>query len=101
MPDITALSVAESHQAATDRHRNTIKADAVAVGAAEEARIRTEFVITGTVAEPSRTVTVRDCIAAYKSRPGGLYPFDVRRLDELDADIGDTLLPGTREAWGA
>jgi integrase len=75
--------------------------DAETIGAAEEARIRTEFINTGTVAEPSRTITIRDCITAYKGRPGGLHPFDVQRLDQLATDIGDTLLPGTREAWGA
>jgi integrase len=79
----------------------TNKADADAVGAAEEGRIRTEFITTGNVAEPSRTVTIRDCITAYKARPGGLHPFDVQRLDALDADIGGILLTGTREAWGA
>jgi integrase len=76
------------------------RSDAEAVGAAEEARIRTEFINTGTVAEPSRTVTIKDCTAAYKGRPGGLHPFDLQRLDELDKDIGDTMLSGTREAWG-
>jgi integrase len=77
------------------------RSDAEAIGAAEEPRIRTDFITTGTVAEPSRLVTVRDCITAYKGRPGGLHPFDVRRLDQLDADMGETLLTGTREAWGA
>lgn len=77
------------------------RSDAEAVGAAEEARIRTEFINTGNVAEPSKTVTIKDCITAYKARPGGLHPFDVQRLDELDADLGDTLLTGTREAWGS
>jgi integrase len=78
----------------------TTKAEAEAVGASDESRIRTEFINTGNVAEPSKTVTIKDCITAYKSRPGGLHPFDVQRLDELDADIGTTLLSGTREAWG-
>ena len=77
------------------------KSDAEAVGAAEEARIRTEFINTGNVAEPSKTVTVRDCITAYKGRPGGLHPFDVQRLNEFDIDLGETLLSGIREAWGA
>ena len=77
------------------------KADAEAVGAAEESRIRTEFINTGNVAEPSKTVTIKDCITAYKARPGGLHPFDVQRLDQLDKDLGDILLSGTREAWGA
>jgi hypothetical protein len=77
------------------------KSDAEAVGAAEEARIRTEFINTGNVAEPSKTVTIKNCITAYKARPGGLHPFDVQRLDELDIEIGDILLSGTKEAWGA
>jgi integrase len=77
------------------------KSDAESVGASEEARIRTEFINTGNVAEPSKTVTIKDCITAYKARPGGLHPFDVQRLDALDADLGDTLLTRTREAWGA
>jgi integrase len=78
----------------------TNKGEAEAVGATEENRVRTEFINNGTVAEPSRTVTIRDRISAYKARPGGLHPFDIQRLNALDADIGDTLLPGTREAWG-
>jgi integrase len=77
------------------------KADAEAVGAAEEGRIRTEFINTGNVAEPSKTVTIRDCITAYKARPGGLHPFDIQRLDELDNDLGETILSATKEAWGA
>lgn len=77
------------------------KSEAEAVGAAEEARIRIEFLHTGNVAEPSRTVAVRDCIKAYKARPGGLHPFDVQRLDELDVAMGDSALSAVREAWGA
>ncbi len=77
------------------------KVDAEAVGAAEEARIRAEFLDTGMVVEPSRTLTIRDCIAAYKARPGGLHPFDVQRLDDLDASMGGIAVSGTREAWGA
>jgi hypothetical protein len=50
------------------------RSDADAVGAAEEGRVRTEFISTGSVADPSCTVTIRDCITAYKSRPGGLHP---------------------------
>ena len=77
------------------------RADAEAVGAAEEARIRTEFLNTGAIAEPPRRVTVSECIAAYKARPGGLHPFDISRLDELDTAMGGSTLPGVREAWGA
>ena len=76
------------------------KAEAQAVGAAEEARIRAKFLTTGNVEEPSRTVTIHDCIAAYRARPGSLHPFDLQRLDELDADMGGTAVASTREAWG-
>jgi integrase len=78
----------------------TSKSDAEAVGSAEEARIRTEFLDTGHVVEPSRTVTIHDCIVAYKARPGGLHPFDVQRLDELDAVMGHVVVSAVREAWG-
>lgn len=77
------------------------KMDAEAVGAAEEARIRAEFIATGTVPDPARTITIRDCITAYKARPGGLHPFDIQRLDDLDKEMGGIMLAGTREAWGA
>jgi hypothetical protein len=66
----------------------TGKAEAQTIGAAEEARIRREFIDTGTVAEPVRVVTIHDCVEAYRSRPGKLHRFDVQRLDELDASIG-------------
>ena len=77
------------------------KAEAQAVGAAEEARIRGEFIDTGTVAEPVRVVTIHDCIEAYRLRPGGVHRFDIQRLDELDVSIGGRLLSRTREAWSA
>jgi integrase len=77
------------------------KAEAEAVGAAEESRIRSEVLDTGTVLEPNRKITVHDCITAYKARPGGLHRFDVRRLDELDAAMGRVLVSALREAWGA
>ena len=44
----------------------TSKAEAEAVGAAEEARIRGEFLDTGTVIEPVRVITIHDCILAYR-----------------------------------
>jgi hypothetical protein len=58
----------------------SVKSDAEAVGAAEEARMRAEFFDTGKVIEPVRVVTIHDCIAAHRSRPGSLHPFDVQRL---------------------
>ena len=79
----------------------TSKADAEAIGAVEEARIRGEFLDTGGVIEPARVITIQDCIAAYKSRPGKLHPFDVQRLAELDDRIGNHHLARAREAWGS
>lgn len=79
-----------------------IKADAEAVGATEEARIRAEFFDTGTVvAQPARVITVGECIATYKARPGGLHPFDIERLDELDTAMGQVPIADVREAWGS
>jgi integrase len=80
----------------------TTKADAEAVGAAEEARIRTEFFSTGTIAvKPAQIIRVGDCITAYKARPGGLHPFDIERLDELNDAMGQVSVAEVREAWGA
>lgn len=67
----------------------TSKADAEAIGGAEEARIRGEFLDTGGVIEPARVITIQDCIAAYKSRPGNLHQFDIQRLNEFDTTIGN------------
>jgi integrase len=78
-----------------------IKADAEAVGAAEAARIRDEFLDTGTVIDRARVITIHECIAAYRSRPGSLHPFDVQRLDEFDATIGNHHLSRAPEAWSA
>jgi hypothetical protein len=46
----------------------TIKTDAATVGATEDARIRSEFINSGAVAQPSRTIRIKDCIIAYKVR---------------------------------
>jgi integrase len=75
------------------------KVEAEAVGAAEEARIRAEVLDTGALALPPRMVTIGDCITVYKARPGGRHPFDIVRLDELDATIGRIPLSEAREAW--
>jgi integrase len=77
------------------------RAQAEEVGAAEETRIRTDFLDTGSVIVPQRRITVADCILAYKARPGGLHPFDIARLDELSAEMGDIIVSEIREAWGA
>lgn len=76
------------------------RTEAEAVGAAEEARLRAQVLDTGAAPEPPRRVTVGECIAAYKARPGGLHPFDLARLDALDAEMGSVALAGAREAWG-
>lgn len=77
----------------------TSKADAEAVGAAEEARIRTEA-LEG-AAPRDRAVTIGDCIEAYRARPGGHHPFDDARLVELAAAMGTVPLADVRTAWGA
>ena len=79
----------------------TSKIEAQAVGAAEEARIRGEFLDTGTVSEPLRVITIHDCIEAYRSRPGSLHRFDVQRLEEFEATIGNHHLSRAPEAWSA
>ena len=79
----------------------TSKIEGQAVGAAEEARIRGEFLDTGTVIEPVRVITIHDCILAYRSRSGRVHPFDVQRLDEFDATIGNHHLSRAPEAWSA
>ena len=79
----------------------TSKIDAQGIGAAEEARIRGEFLDTGTVTDPVRVITIHDCIIAYRSRPGTLHRFDIQRLDEFDATIGNRHLSRAREAWTA
>ena len=79
----------------------TTKIEAQAVGAAEEARIRAEFLDTGDVIEPVRVITIHDCIVAYRSRPGRLHRFDVQRLEEFDATIGNHHLSRAPEAWSA
>ena len=78
-----------------------IKADAEAAGAAEDARIRAEVLDTGALAKPPHVVTVGECIAAYKAPPGGLHPFDIVRLTELDAAMGRMPLSAARDAWSA
>lgn len=74
------------------------KAEAEAIGAAEEARIRAE-ILDGAVPRP-RSVTISECIAIYRARPGEHHPFDEARLTELDAAIGSVRLEDVRTAWG-
>jgi len=75
-----------------------IKAEAEAVGAAEEARLRAEA-IEATAPRP-RAVTIGECIAIYRARPGDHHPFDDARLVELEAAMGASRLSEARTAWG-
>lgn len=77
----------------------TSKAEAEAVGAAEEARIRTEA-LEGTTPR-ARTVTIGECITTYRARPGGLHPFDEERLAELMTAMGSVPLGDAKTAWGS
>lgn len=77
----------------------TSKAEAEAVGAAEEARIRTEA-LEGTTPR-ARTVTIGECITTYRARPGGLHPFDEERLAELMDVMGSVPLADAKTAWGS
>lgn len=74
------------------------KADAEAVGAAEEARLRGE-VFSGLEPQRPRTVTIGECIASYRARPGGLHPFDEARLRMLDECMGSTPVSEVKAAW--
>jgi integrase len=76
----------------------TTKAEAEAVGAAEEARIRTEAL--NGAAPRARSVTIGECIAAYRARPGGLHRFDDERLAEINSLIGTLPLADARAGWG-
>lgn len=75
------------------------KAEAEAVGAAEEAKTRAEL-LDGT-APRARSVTIGECIVLYRARPGDHHPFDNARLTELEATMGSALLEDARTAWGA
>jgi integrase len=76
----------------------SIKADAEAVGSAEEARVRAEALDAG--APRSQAVTIGECIAAYLARPGGHHPFDEARLLELKALMNTVPLADARSVWG-
>jgi integrase len=73
------------------------RSDAEAVGAAEEARIRSE-IIEGP-SKASRRVTIGACILAYQGRPGGVARYDTKRLLDLNMRIGHYPLPDADQAW--
>jgi hypothetical protein len=77
------------------------KVDAEAIGAAEAARIQAEAFDGLAGQAPSRTVTVGECIIAYCARPGGLHRFDMARLLDLKAEMGDVPLAEVRAAWAS
>ena len=70
---------------------------ALYVAAAEEARIRQEH-LEGSAGR-ARRLTLGDCFAVYLSRPGGLQPYDVARVAQLNEAIGDRKLADVPAAW--
>lgn len=75
-----------------------IRAEAEAVGAAEEARLRAEAL--DATAPRARPVTIGECIAVYRARTGDHHPFDESRLVELETAMGTARLSEARIAWG-
>lgn len=75
------------------------RADAEAVGAAEEERIRAERL--DGAAGRARRVTVADCIETYLARPRGVSAQDAAKIGRLNDAIGDRTLDRLREAWAA
>ena len=73
------------------------RADAEAVGSAEEARIRAE-VIEGPGGK-LRLVTIAECIIAYGSRPKGIQPYDAARCADFNERIGDRSVADAEVAW--
>jgi integrase len=73
------------------------RADAEAVAAAEEARIRAER-LEGPAGR-ARRLTIGECFAIYLSRPGGLKSYDLQRLNALNEAIGDKPLSEVAPAW--
>ena len=73
------------------------RADAEAVGAAEEARLRAEA-IEGPGGK-LRLVTIAECIIAYGSRPKGIQPYDAIRCADFNERIGDRSVAEAEAAW--
>ena len=47
----------------------------------------------------ARAVTIADCIEVYASRPGGLQPYDIKRLAELNRLTGTLPIADAAQAW--
>jgi integrase len=74
------------------------RADAEAVAADEEARVRADH-LDGDQGR-TRRLTIADCLKIYLKRPGGVPQYDKDRLADLSARIGDRLLSEAKVAWG-
>jgi integrase len=74
------------------------KADAISVGAAEESKLRNNY-LDGGHSSKTTTVTIKSCIKAYMERPGGLHPYDVRRLNHFLEQFGKYEVSDARRAW--
>lgn len=73
------------------------RADALAVAAATEARIRRDH-LEGDSGR-ARRLTMADCFAAYLTRPGGVQSWDVQRIADLNSVMGDRPLTEAPAAW--
>lgn len=74
------------------------RADAEAVAAAEEARIRGDEL--DGPAGRARRLTIADAILAYLERPGGVPEYDQDRLADFNERIGARKLDELPAAWG-
>jgi integrase len=73
------------------------RADAQAIAAAEEARIRSER-LDGPAGRQKR-LTVDDCLATYLRRPGGVKAHDGDRVRDFSDRIGGRPIAEAVEAW--
>jgi len=75
------------------------RADAEAVAAAEEGRLRAEQ-LEGAAGRAKR-LTIADCFTTYLSRPGSLQPYDLQRAEAIIRGIGNRRLSDAIQAWTA
>lgn len=47
----------------------------------------------------ARRITVAECLTAYLTRPGGVKPWDIRRITELNEICGDMPLAEAESGW--
>lgn len=73
------------------------KADAIAIAAAEEARIRAER-LEGDAGR-ARRLTMATCFASYLQRPGGVQSWDVARIASLNEAMGARMMAEAPAAW--